>query len=84
MLSRVALTDEVWKKLHNKKDKWGYTFNQVIKSGLELPKSHVGCYAGSEDSYVTFAPFFDKVIEMYHGHKPQQAHKSDWDLSKIP
>jgi len=26
MLSKIALTDDVWKALHDKKDKWGYTF----------------------------------------------------------
>lgn len=51
---------------------------------MEIPTSNIGCYAGSEDSYVTFAPFFDKIIEIYHGHKPDDKHKTDWDLSKIP
>jgi len=59
MLSRKALSDEVWNKLKNKRDKFGYTFLQVLKSGLEIPTSNIGCYAGSEDSYETFAPFFD-------------------------
>jgi len=28
--------------------------------------SGIGCYAGSADSYITFAKFFDHVIKEYH------------------
>jgi len=48
--------------LKDKKDKYGFTFRQVIFSGSKWPESGVGVYAGSHDSYYTFAPFFDKVI----------------------
>lgn len=40
-------------------------------------------YAGSHDSYHTFAPLFDKVIEAYHGHKKEEIHSSDMDFTKL-
>jgi len=31
-------------------------------------------YAGSHDSYTTFAPMMDKIIQEYHGHGPNDKH----------
>jgi len=45
--------------------------------------SGIGVYAGSHDSYVKFADFFDKIIEDYHGHKKTDKHVSDMDASKL-
>jgi len=75
------LTDEVWNQCKDKKDKFGYTLAQCINSGVVNKDSGIGAYAGSEDSYTTFAPLFDGIIETYHGHKPTDKHKSDWDMT---
>jgi protein-arginine kinase len=40
-------------------------------------------YAGSHDSYHTFAPLFDKIVEDYHGHKHDAKHVSDMDYTKL-
>ena len=40
-------------------------------------------YAGSEDSYVKFADFFDLIIEDYHKHKKTDKHVSDMDASHL-
>ena len=61
-----CLTRDVWEKLKDKKDKYGFSFKQVIFSGCKWTNSGVGVYAGSHDSYYTFAPFFDKIIQEYH------------------
>ena len=60
--------------LVQKKDKFGFTFQEAIFSGCKNVDSGIGVYAGSHDSYTTFAPFFDKVIEDYHGHKKTDRH----------
>jgi hypothetical protein len=52
-------------------------------SGAKWTNSGVGVYAGSHDSYYTFAPFFDKIIESYHGHKPNDKHISSMDYTKL-
>lgn len=40
-------------------------------------------YAGSHDSYKVFAPLMDKVIEEYHGHKPDAKHKSKMSVDGL-
>jgi hypothetical protein len=40
-------------------------------------------YAGSDDSYVKFAEFFDLIVEDYHQHKKTDKHVSDMDATKI-
>jgi hypothetical protein len=57
-----CLTRDVWDACKDKRDKFGFTFQQAIFSGSKWTNSGVGCYAGSHDSYYTFAPFFDKII----------------------
>lgn len=46
----------------------------------------MGVYAGSHQCYYDMAPFFDKIIETYHGHKPTDKHISSMDhtLLKCP
>jgi len=77
------LTKEIYDQLYSKSDKFGFTFRQLINSGVVNTDSGIGVYAGSGDSYTTFAPLLDKIIEHYHGHKPTDKHVSDWDVSKL-
>lgn len=51
---------------------------------MKNPDSSIGVYAGSADSYKVFAPFFDKIIQTYHGHGPLDRHVTDWSIGKIP
>ena len=78
-----CLTPELYEQLKDTKDAAGYTFKQAIFSGAKYTESGVGVYAGSHDSYKTFAPFFDKVIFDYHGHKTTDKHIVCMDSSKL-
>jgi hypothetical protein len=65
------LTKEIWMKLKTKRSKTGFTFKEAIYSGCKYTDSKIGVIAGSHDSYYKFALLFDKIIEEYHGHKPE-------------
>jgi len=65
------------------RDKYGFSFRQAIFSGSKWTNSGVGVYAGSHDSYYAFAPLMDKIIETYHGHKPNDKHISSMDYNKL-
>ena len=67
LLSKV-LTRDVWDACKDKKDKYGYTFQQCIFSGCKWTNSGIGVYAGCHEGFYTFAPLFDKIIEQYHKH----------------
>lgn len=69
------LTPEVFDVLKDKRTSTGFTLNQAIRSGVEHPDSGIGVYAGDADSYPTFAPLMDPIIEEYHGFKPHSCHK---------
>jgi hypothetical protein len=69
--------------LKDTKDKTGFTFKQAIFSGSKWTESGVGVYAGSHDSYYSFAPLFDKIILDYHGHGKNDKHVSDMDYKKL-
>ena len=53
------LTKEVFDKYYGCKDKAGVSFEQMILSGAQNVDSGIGVYAGSQDSYSTFADLFD-------------------------
>lgn len=73
----AGLTREIWKDLSTKSDPFGYSFQEAIFSGCKNVDSGIGVYAGSHDSYTTFAPLFDQVIEKYHGHKKTDKHQAE-------
>ena len=72
-----CLTQDVWDQLHDKKDPYGFSFKEAIWSGCKNIDSGIGVYAGSHDSYTTFAPMMDKIIEEYHGHKKTDIHPKE-------
>lgn len=76
-------TREIWEEFKDAKDAYGVPYKLCIFSGCKNVDSGIGVYAGSHDSYKTFAPLMDKVIEDYHGHKPGDTHVSDMDASKL-
>ena len=78
-----CMTREVWDQLQDKSDKSGVSFRQAILSGCQNVDSGIGVYAGSHDSYTTFAPLMDKIIEQYHGHAKGARHISDMDHTKL-
>ena len=78
-----CLTKELWEQLKDVKDKSGVSFRTAILSGCQNTDSGIGVYAGSHDSYTTFAPLMDKIIEQYHGHAKGARHISDMDHTKL-
>ena len=79
-----CLTAPLWEQLKDKKDKFCFTFKQAIFSGAKWTHSSVGVYAGSHDSYETFAPLFNKIIYEYHSHfKTSDRHISDMDYTTL-
>lgn len=69
--------------MKNTKDKQNFSFKEAIFSGSKNIDSDIGVYAGSHDSYKTFAPLFDKIIEDYHGHKKGTKHSSNMDYKQL-
>lgn len=55
----------------------------MILSGAQNVDSGIGIYAGSHDSYYTFAEIFDDVIMDYHGHKKEDKHKSNMNYEEL-
>jgi arginine kinase len=82
LLSQV-LTRDVWDACKDKKDKYGFTFQQCIFSGCKWTNSGIGVYAGCHEGLYTFAPLFDKVIEQYHKHSPTDKHISNMDYTQL-
>ena len=77
------LTKDIWDKYHDKSDASGVSFKTCVFSGCQNTDSGIGCYAGSMDSYTTFADFFDKIIQEYHGHGPTDSHVSNMNASEL-
>jgi creatine kinase/arginine kinase len=71
------LTPEVFEELKDKTTSNGFTLKQAINSGVMNIDSGIGVYAGDEESYSTFAPLFDKIIEDYHGFGTEDKHQSN-------
>jgi hypothetical protein len=76
-------TKAVYDKYKGKKDTAGVSFEQMILSGSQNIDSGIGCYAGSHDSYTTFADLFDNVILDYHKHDKKAKHVSNMDYKKL-
>mmetsp|Transcript_27258 Transcript_27258/g.41462 ORF Transcript_27258/g.41462 Transcript_27258/m.41462 type:complete len:142 (-) Transcript_27258:84-509(-) len=77
------LTPDVYNKYKGQKDKAGVSFEQMILSGAQNVDSGIGVYAGSHDSYTTFADMFDKIIEDYHTHPKTAKHVSNMDFKQL-
>nr|BAD34678.1 creatine kinase [Polyandrocarpa misakiensis] len=83
-----CLTKEIYDKLRLKTTKSGYTLDRAIQTGVDNPGHPfimtVGCVAGDEDSYDTFADLFDPVIEARHnGYKKIDKQPTDLDPSHL-
>ena len=77
------LTQDIWDRYGEMKDKAGVSFKICVFSGCKNVDSGIGCYAGSPDSYKTFSRFFDRIIEDYHGHGPRAYHISNMNAREL-
>ncbi|MEN8303302.1 MAG: phosphagen kinase [Campylobacterota bacterium] len=77
------LTKEMFEELKDLKTSNGFTIHDAINSGVENPDSGIGAYAGDRESYTLFAPFFDKIIEEYHGFSQSDMHKSNLNTDDL-
>lgn len=77
------LTDDIWASLKHSNDSSGFSFKQAIFPGCRNSASLIGVYAGSPDSYIAFAPLFDRIIKDYHRTQSNTAFVSDIDISSL-
>ena len=78
------LTPPIYHRLSQVKTASGFTIDQAIQTGVDNPGDPfnltIGCVAGDEDSYSTFAELFDKVIySANNGYAIERVHCSDFD-----
>lgn len=83
-----CLTKDIYKKYFNVKTSTGYTLDDVIQTGVDNPGHPyimtVGCVAGDEECYETFADLFDPVIEgRFNGFKKTDMHQTGLNPEKI-
>jgi len=83
-----VLTKEMYEKLRDKATVNGYTFDSMIQTGVDNPGHPfiytVGCVAGDEESYETFADFMDPIIEHRHGgYTKDKKHKTDMNPANL-
>ena len=83
-----CMTDEIYSQLFDKKTDTGYTIDEAIQTGVDNPGHPyimtVGCVAGDEDTYKTFAPLLDPIIAARHGGYGKEAkHETDLNPANI-
>lgn len=72
-----VMDEAMWNEYKNMSDASGVSFKTCIFSGIKNLDSGIGVYAGSHDSYTRFKKLFDPIIQTYHGHGPNDMHRSD-------
>jgi len=77
------LSPEIFELLKDKTTINGFTLKQAINSGVENIDSGIGVYAGDEETYDTFAPLFNKIIEDYHGFSTTDEHQSNLNVDDL-
>jgi len=78
------LNPELYEELSKRRSRYGFTLDDLIRSGVENPDSSIGLYAGDEESYEVFAPLLDPVILEYHRFDPDKEHHvSDMDPAHL-
>ena len=83
-LVKKYLSQKICKALEHQRTDSGFTLEKAIHSGLKNPDSAIGIYAGDSQSYQTFSPVFDPVIQEYHGGVENLKHKSDIRELNLP
>ncbi|XP_035699618.1 creatine kinase M-type-like [Branchiostoma floridae] len=77
---RISLSRDLWEKLKDKKTSLTkFTINDVVRSGLLVPSSDIGVYAGDEECYYLFRDVFDPITKECHGINEIPVHISNLD-----
>ena len=66
ILARV-LTEDLWHKYKDMRDRYGFSFKQAIFPGVRNPHAEGGAYAGSEDSFLAFYELYERIINDMYG-----------------
>lgn len=77
------MTPEIFNALEHYRDHTGFTFKEAIFSGVKNTDSGIGVYAGSPESYVTFAKLFTPIIEDYHNYDLARGHTSNMNSADL-
>lgn len=77
------LNKEIFENLKDQTTPNGFSFHQLINSGVVNPDSSVGVYAGDEESFSTFAGLFDPLIREYHGFSKTDNHISNLNVDDL-
>ncbi|XP_077865507.1 creatine kinase, flagellar-like isoform X1 [Saccoglossus kowalevskii] len=77
-----CMTPAIYAKLKDLKTESGFTLDKLIQTGVDNPGHPfimtVGCVAGDEESYKTFADLLDPVIDgRFNGYGKDAKHKTD-------
>lgn len=78
-----VMNENMWEKYANVKDKDGFSFKDVIYAGCKNVRSEVGVFAGSHDSYTTFADLFNPIIYNLHGFGSRSSHVSNMSSTNL-
>ncbi|XP_078575743.1 arginine kinase-like [Branchiostoma floridae x Branchiostoma japonicum] len=76
----VAMIFGMWDK---KTSLTGFTISDVVRSGLEVPSSSIGVYAGDEEFYRLYSHIFEPLLKEYHGLDEIPAHVSSLDPRRL-
>ena len=80
---KKCLTKEIWEEYKDEKCDAGVSFKTCIFSGIANQDSGIGVYAGSHQAYTKFSKLFDKVIQNYHKHGPEDKHVSNMNAEEL-
>ncbi|EEA08428.1 ATP:guanido phosphotransferase, C-terminal catalytic domain-containing protein [Cryptosporidium muris RN66] len=77
----------MYKEYYNLKTSNGFTFDQVIQTGVDNPGhpfiTNVGAVAGDEESFELFREFFEKIVEVRHGFMRHQIQESNLNIDEL-
>ena len=83
-LLKQHLSRAVYDELKDITSSLGVTLYDVIKVGVQAPNCKLGVVAMDHESYTTFSPLMDPIIEGYHrGYKLADGHRRDLDPSHL-
>ncbi|OII75891.1 ATP:guanido C-terminal catalytic domain-containing protein [Cryptosporidium andersoni] len=82
-----VLTKSMYGEYYNLKTSNGFTFDQVIQTGVDNPGhpfiTNVGAVAGDEESFELFKEFFENIVEVRHGFMKHQIQESNLNIDEL-